>query len=62
MGLLLLTTGLMAIIMLVMGVGLLFNYPCLRGSCGGPEVTGPEGAPLSCEACPNRRVQHSSSG
>lgn len=61
MGLFLLTTGLMAIIMLGMGISLLFNYPCLRGSCGGPEVAGPGGAPLSCDTCPNRRRQRSPS-
>jgi hypothetical protein len=27
---------------------------CLHGSCGGPEVLGPDGEPLSCERCPNR--------
>ncbi len=56
MGVFLLTAGLMAIVMLAMGVGVLFNYPCLRGSCG-REVTGPGGAPLSCETCPNRPGQ-----
>ena len=54
MGLFLLTFIVIAIVMLGMGVGLLFRYPCLRGSCGGPEVVGADGAPLSCETCPNR--------
>jgi hypothetical protein len=27
---------------------------CLRGSCGGPEALGPDGAPLACRNCPNR--------
>ena len=38
MGLFFLTFGLIAIVMLAMAVGVLFNRPCLRGSCGGPEV------------------------
>jgi hypothetical protein len=28
---------------------------CLRGSCGGAEVLGSDGEPLSCASCPNRR-------
>ena len=29
---------------------------CLRGSCGGPAVVGPDGKEVeSCEGCPNRR-------
>lgn len=27
---------------------------CMRGSCGGPAVTGPDGESLSCRDCPNR--------
>jgi hypothetical protein len=38
-----------------MAIGVLFKRPCLRGSCGGPEVVGPGGAKLSCGACPNRK-------
>jgi hypothetical protein len=55
MGLFFLTFGLMAIVMLAMAVGVLFNRPCLRGSCGGPEVVGSDGTALSCATCPNRR-------
>lgn len=51
----LLVLGVMGLVMLVMAVGVIFDRPCLRGSCGGPEVAGPEGEPLSCAACPNRR-------
>ncbi|HAK56460.1 MAG: hypothetical protein QF463_02340 [Vicinamibacterales bacterium] len=40
--------------MLVMAVGVVFSNRCLRGSCGGPDVLGPDGAPLSCETCPRR--------
>ncbi len=38
-----------------MAVGVLFKRPCLRGSCGGPALTGPDGEKLSCEGCPNRK-------
>jgi hypothetical protein len=40
--------------MLAMAVGVLLGNPCLRGSCGGPEVLGPDGEPLTCDACPHR--------
>ena len=54
MTLFLLTAGLIAGVMLIMAVGLLFRYPCLRGSCGGPEVVDAEGRSLRCDACPRR--------
>ena len=38
-----------------MAIGVIFRRPCLRGSCGGPEVVGAGGEKLSCGACPNRR-------
>jgi hypothetical protein len=41
--------------MLAMAVGVVFRRPCLRGSCGGPGVTGPGGESLSCASCPNRK-------
>lgn len=56
MGLFLLTTGMIAGVMLVMAVGLLFKYPCLRGSCGGSDVVDAEGRSLRCDACPRRRT------
>lgn len=37
-----------------MALGVIFRRPCLRGSCGGPKVIGPDGEPLSCASCPNR--------
>ena len=37
-----------------MAIGVMFRRPCLRGSCGGPAVLGPDGAKLSCSDCPNR--------
>lgn len=44
-----------ALIMLAMAVGVIFRRPCLRGSCGGPDVLGPNGESLSCATCPNRK-------
>jgi hypothetical protein len=52
MGLLLLTIAVVALVMLAMAVGAMFSNRCLRGSCGGPEVLGPDGESLSCDACP----------
>ena len=46
---------LMALAVLAMAVGVIFKRPCLRGSCGGPEVMGGDGEPISCAACPNRQ-------
>ncbi len=40
---------------LAMAIGVIFRRPCLRGSCGGPGVTGPDGKSLSCAGCPNRQ-------
>jgi hypothetical protein len=39
---------------LFMAVGVIFRRPCLRGSCGGADVFGPDGEKLSCATCPNR--------
>jgi hypothetical protein len=39
----------------VMAVGVMFKRPCLRGSCGGKPVLGPDGQALSCRTCPNRK-------
>ena len=55
MTLLLLTAGVIACVMLLMSVGVLLNNRCLRGTCGGEDVLGPDGEPLSCEACPQRK-------
>ena len=38
-----------------MAIGVIFKRPCLRGSCGGAAVLGPDGQKLSCATCPNRR-------
>jgi len=52
MTLLLLTAGVIAYVMLLMSVGVLLNNRCLRGTCGGEDVLGPDGEP---EACPQRK-------
>ena len=51
----LLTLVIFAFVMLIMAVGVIFRRPCLRGSCGGPEVLAPDGEPLTCATCPNRK-------
>ena len=38
-----------------MAIGVMFRRPCLRGSCGGPEVKTAAGESLSCATCPNRK-------
>ena len=40
--------------MIAMAVGVLFSNRCLRGSCGGPDVVGPDGESLACANCPHR--------
>jgi len=55
MVLFLLTLGGMAIVMAIMAVGVVLDGRCLRGSCGGPEMRGPDGESLTCATCPNRK-------
>ncbi|REJ83453.1 MAG: hypothetical protein DWQ36_24385 [Acidobacteria bacterium] len=57
MQLALLVIGLMAIVMLAMAVGVMVNGRCLRGSCGGPDILGPNGESLLCATCPNRDAE-----
>ncbi len=52
---LLLTLAVFAFAMLIMAIGVIMRRPCLRGSCGGPEVLSPDGEPLTCATCPNRK-------
>ena len=54
MGLFLLTLVFVGLAMAAMAVGTIFSNRCLRGSCGGPEVLGPDGESLSCDTCPLR--------
>jgi hypothetical protein len=55
MTLFLLVAGIMGLGMTAMAIGVILKRPCLRGSCGGPELLGPDGESLSCATCPNRR-------
>jgi hypothetical protein len=45
---------LIGIAVLAMAIGVIFRRPCLRGSCGGEALRGPDGEPLSCGNCPRR--------
>ncbi|MEO1368058.1 MAG: (Na+)-NQR maturation NqrM [Acidobacteriota bacterium] len=56
-----LTLGIFLFAVLIMSVGVLFKRPCLRGSCGGPEVLGANGESLSCSTCPNRKKREAAS-
>lgn len=55
MATILLTVSIFALVMLAMAVGVILRRPCLRGSCGGPEVLDATGEPLTCATCPNRK-------
>lgn len=46
---------LIALVMLLMSVGVIFSGRCLRGSCGGPDLIGPDGESLLCATCPKRK-------
>jgi hypothetical protein len=50
-----LAVALIGVAVLAMAVGVMFRRPCLRGSCGGPAVIGPDGQKISCSDCPNRQ-------
>ncbi|MFN2375344.1 MAG: hypothetical protein ABR538_02330 [Candidatus Binatia bacterium] len=55
MGLVILSIVGVAVAMLAMAVGVLFSNRCLRGSCGGQDLRGPDGELLLCDSCPRRR-------
>ena len=57
MALFLLTLGGMAIVMAIMAVGVMLDGRCLRGSCGGLDLTGPDGESLACATCPSRKTE-----
>lgn len=61
MGILFLTLAVFLLVVLAMAVGVIFRRPCLRGSCGGPEILDASGEPLSCATCPNRDKNRKSS-
>lgn len=54
MELLLITFMIIGAAMAIMAVGVVFGDRCLRGSCGGSEVLGPDGESLTCATCPHR--------
>ncbi len=53
----LLATGVFAMAMAGMGVGVILSNRVLRGSCGGPEVVLANGEALSCGACPRNEQE-----
>jgi hypothetical protein len=55
----LLSLAVIGLAVAAMAVGVMFKRPCLRGSCGGRGVSGPEGQRLSCDSCPNRHRDES---
>ncbi len=59
MSLFLVTLVVVGLVMVLMAVGLFFKRPCLRGSCGGPDLFDSQGESLTCAACPRRRSLHS---
>ncbi len=53
----LLAAVLFGLAMAGMGIGVILGDRKLRGSCGGEEVLGPDGNPLSCGACPRKEAE-----
>jgi hypothetical protein len=46
--------GAFAVVLAAMAIGQRLTGRCLRGSCGGPKASGPDGRPITCVDCPNR--------
>lgn len=57
MGIFIVTLAAFGVIALIMSVGVMFNGRCIRGSCGGEEIIGPNGELLNCDTCPVRKEQ-----
>ena len=55
MGIILVTIAVFAFVILIMSIGVIFSGRCIRGSCGGEEIVGPDGELLNCDACPVRK-------
>lgn len=55
MKMLLLTCVLFGAAMAVMAVGVIIKGKCIRGTCGGEEIIGPDGELLNCDHCPTRK-------
>ena len=48
-----------ALVVLIMSLGVIFSGRCIRGSCGGEEILGPDGELLNCDTCPVRKERES---
>ena len=42
-------------IVAAMAIGVIFRGKCIRGSCGGEAMFGPDGELLNCDTCPVRK-------
>ncbi len=42
-------------IVVAMAIGVIFRGKCIRGSCGGEAMIGPDGDLLNCDTCPVRK-------
>ena len=54
---LLIVIAVIGIALAAMSVGVMFKRPCLRGSCGGAALHGPDGESMSCANCPRRTAR-----
>jgi hypothetical protein len=43
------------VVVVAMAIGVILRGKCLRGSCGGEAVIGPNGELLNCDTCPVRK-------
>lgn len=50
-----LTLTVFLVVTVGMAIGYLVRGQCLRGSCGGDSVWGPDGELLLCDHCPKRK-------
>ncbi len=55
MGMFIAAITVFALAVLIMSIGVVFSGRCIRGSCGGEEVIGPDGELLNCDTCPVRK-------
>ena len=54
MAIYLVTIAVFALVMVLMGVGVMLQGKCIKGTCGGEETYGPDGEELLCDTCPKR--------
>jgi hypothetical protein len=50
-----LTAVAFGVIVLAMAIGVIFSGRCIRGSCGGEAIYGPDDELLNCDTCPVRK-------